>query len=226
MNDKYTYLLINILTVVFPVMLSFDRKVEFYKKWKYILPGLFLSGLSFLLWDYLFTLYKVWSFNDQYIIGVYFLNLPLEEILFFITVPFSCIFIYESLNYYIKKDILGRFSSTITFLLIILSVILLSLYYERIYTLITFGLLLVTGIVVYVRKPEYLGRFYLAFLASMLPFYIVNGILTSIPIVSYNDAQNIGVRIGTIPLEDHFYSLVMLLLNVMFFEHFRKRSKV
>lgn len=226
MNDQYTYLLINFLTVLFPVLLSFDKRVHFYKSWKYIFPGLLLTGLSFLLWDYIFTLYQVWSFNDQYVIGLYFLNLPLEEILFFVTVPFSCIFIYACLNEYVKKDLLGRFSSWITLVLIALSAVLLSLYYDRVYTLITFGLLLLIGLFVYVRKPVFLGRFYLAYLISLVPFYIVNGLLTSIPVVLYNDAQNIGLRVGTIPFEDHFYSLTMLLMNVMFFEYFRKRTQV
>ncbi|EOR94629.1 hypothetical protein ADIARSV_2227 [Arcticibacter svalbardensis MN12-7] len=226
MNDHYTYLLINFLTVLFPVLLSFDKRVHFYKSWKHIFPGLLLTGLSFLLWDYIFTLYHVWSFNDQYVIGLYFLNLPLEEILFFVTVPFSCIFIYACLNEYLKKDLLGRFSSWITLVLVVMSAVLLSMYYDRVYTLITFGLLLLIGLYVYIRKPVFLGRFYLAYLISLVPFYIVNGLLTSIPVVLYNDAQNVGFRVGTIPFEDHFYSLTMLLMNVLFFEYFKKRAQV
>ena len=103
---KFTYLLINFLTIFFPIILSFDKRVQFFKSWKFIFPGLFITGLLFLLWDYVFTIYGVWSFNPDYIIGVYMLNLPLEEILFFVTVPFACIFIYECLNYYVKKDFL------------------------------------------------------------------------------------------------------------------------
>jgi hypothetical protein len=41
----------------------------------------------------------------------------------------------------------------------------------------------------------------------------------------YNDAENSGIRVGTIPFEDHFYSLAMLLMNVLFFEYFRNRTK-
>ena len=92
---KFTYLLINFLTIFFPIVLSFDKRVQFFKSWKFIFPGLFITGLLFLLWDYVFTIYGVWSFNPDYVIGVYMLNLPLEEILFFVTVPFACIFIYE-----------------------------------------------------------------------------------------------------------------------------------
>lgn len=220
-----TYLLINFLTVLFPVILSFDKRVRFYQSWKYIFPGLFISGLLFLFWDYLFTIYGVWSFNPDYIRGIYFLNLPIEEILFFVTVPFACIFIYECLNYYIKRDLLASVSVYITYALILLCTVLLVLYYDKVYSLITFGLLLVILLLAqFVFKLKFLSRFYLAYLVSLIPFYIVNGLLTSIPVVMYNNEENMAFRVGTIPFEDHFYSMAMLLLNIMFFEYFRKRA--
>jgi lycopene cyclase domain-containing protein len=52
----------------------------------------------------------------------------------------------------------------------------------------------------------------------MIPFFIVNGLLTSIPIVLYNDLENVGFRWGTIPFEDSFYALALLMLNVAFLE--------
>jgi lycopene cyclase domain-containing protein len=223
---KNTYLLINFLTVLFPVILSFDKRVRFFQSWKYIFPGLFISGLLFLFWDYLFTIYGVWSFNPDYVKGIYFLNLPLEEILFFVTVPFACIFIYECLNYYIKRDLLESVSVYITYLLITLCAVLLVLFYDRVYSLITYGLLLVILLIAqFVLRLKYLSRFYLAYLVSLIPFYIVNGLLTSIPVVMYNNEENMAFRVGTIPFEDHFYSMAMLLLNIMFFEYFRNRAK-
>ncbi len=223
---KFTYLLINFLTIFFPVILSFDKRVQFFKSWKFIFPGLFISGLLFLLWDYIFTIYGVWSFNPDYIIGVYMLNLPLEEILFFVTVPFACVFIYECLNYYVKKDLLKRFSTYINSSLFGFSVLMLLLYYDRVYTLITFGLLAVVLLFAeFIIKSSRLSRFYLAYLVSLIPFYIVNGILTSIHIVMYNDAENMAFRVGTIPLEDHFYSMSMLLINILLFEYFRNKRR-
>lgn len=223
---KSAYLLINFLTILFPVLLSFDSRIRFYKSWKFIFPGLIITGILFLVWDHLFTILDVWSFNPDYVIGAYILNLPVEEILFFITVPFACIFIYECLNFYIKRDLLKDFTRFVSMLLIVLSITLILVFYDRVYTLITFGLLLVTLCFVEFIQKANLGRFYLAFFVSLLPFYIVNGILTSIPIVMYNDAENMALRIGTIPFEDHFYSMSMLLINIRFFEYFKSESKV
>lgn len=224
MDKHLSYLVINFATVFFPIILSFDKRVQFYKSWKFIFPGLFISGLLFLFWDHLFTVYGVWTFNSEYLTGVYFLDLPLEEILFFLTVPFACVFIYECLNFYVKKDLFAPFRKPFSVLLIVFSALMVILFWDRVYTLITFSSLF--AIIVYsefVRKAKFLSRFYLAYFVSLIPFYIVNGLLTSIPIVLYNDAENCGFRVGSIPVEDHFYSLSMLLLNVLFFEYFKSR---
>lgn len=222
---KYAYLLINFLSVIFPVLLSFDKRVQFYKSWKYAWPGLLISGMLFLAWDIFFTVKEVWSFNPNYILGITFFRLPLEEILFFLTIPFSCIFIYECLNYYVKWQIPDWIITILTTLLIITSTIILVFFYDRLYTLINFGtLFLLLFLLQYILKVKWLNRFFLAYLVSLIPFYIVNGILTSIPIVSYKNAENLGIRIGTIPVEDHFYLMSLLLMNIAFFEYFKKRN--
>ena len=222
---KYTYLIINFLTVLFPVLLSFDKRVQFSKSWKFIWPGMAITGLVFLFWDVLFTIKGVWSFNQDRIIGIKFFELPLEEILFFLTVPFACLFIYACLNYYVKWQMSDKWSRLITNLLILLSIVALVFYYDRIYTLVNFSLQLVLLVLLqYVFKVKWLNRYYLTYLVALLPFYIVNGLLTSIPVVLYNDAENIGLRVGTIPFEDHFYCMAMLLMNVGFFEYFKNKK--
>ncbi|MVN23321.1 lycopene cyclase domain-containing protein [Mucilaginibacter arboris] len=222
---KYAYLLIDFLSVIFPLLLSFDKRVAYHKSWKFIWPGLFITGILFLAWDVFFTVKGVWSFNPNYILGITFFRLPLEEILFFLTIPFSCIFIYECLNYYVKWKIPDWIIKLFTALLLITSAAILLFFYKRLYTLINFGTLFLLLILLqFIFKVKWLNRFFLAYLVSLIPFYIVNGILTSIPIVSYNNAENLAVRVGTIPVEDHFYLMSLLLMNVAFFEYYRKRD--
>jgi lycopene cyclase domain-containing protein len=223
---KYTYLLINFLTVLFPVMLSFDRRVQFYKSWKFILPGIAITGMMFLFWDVLFTIRGVWYFNSSYVTGLTFFHLPAEEILFFITVPFACLFIYACLNYYVKWNISARLATIISGLICLSAILLLIPHYNKLYTLVTLSLVLFLVILFqYGFKANWLGRFYRTYFISLIPFYIVNGLLTSIPVVIYNNAQNMDRRIGTIPVEDHFYLMAMLLMNIGLFEYFRPKHQ-
>lgn len=221
---KATYLLLNLLTIVFPIALSFDKKVRFVQYWRFLFPAIALSGLVFLLWDIVFTKYGVWSFNSAYVLGIRFQDLPLEEMLFFLTVPFACVFIYECISYYFTEKPAALWVNITTGALLAISLLMLFVYPDRLYTLITFGLCLMLCIAILLLKPVWVGRFYSAFLVSLGPFYLVNGVLTSLPVVLYNDAQNCGFRIGSIPFEDHFYSFDLLLLTLFFYERLKKRA--
>jgi len=223
---KFTYLFINALTIVFPLILSFDRRVQFYKKWRFLWPGMLITGLVFLGWDMVFVVEGVWRFNDQYTIGVNINNLPIEEILFFFTVPFSCVFVYACLNYYIRLEIPELSPKPFTGGMILLSLGIIILCFNRVYTLVTFGFLMVLLLYIqYIRSVKWMGKFYRAYIVCLLPFFIINGLLTAIPVVEYNDHRNLGVRLWTIPLEDMFYMMALLLMNIAFFEYFSKRAK-
>lgn len=183
-----------------------------------------ITGLVFLFWDVLFTVKGVWSFNPKYITGINVLQLPIEEILFFLTVPFACIFIYACCNYYIKWIINIRLTRIISNLIVIFSILILVFYHHRLYTAVTFSLLVVlVALFQFLWQVRWLSRFYIAYVVALIPFYIINGVLTGLPVVLYNNAENIGRRIGTIPVEDHFYCMALLLMNVGFFEYFRLR---
>ena len=54
--------------------------------------------------DIVFTKLQIWSFNNDYVSGLYLFKLPIEEWLFFIVIPFCCVFIYESINYFFSFD--------------------------------------------------------------------------------------------------------------------------
>jgi lycopene cyclase domain-containing protein len=42
--------------------------------------------------------------------------------------------------------------------------------------------------------------------------------------VWYDDSRNLGIRLGTIPVEDTVYGLLMLLMNTTVYEWLRHRD--
>jgi lycopene cyclase domain-containing protein len=54
----------------------------------------------------------------------------------------------------------------------------------------------------------------------------LTGGLTEEPVVIYNNLENLGIRIWTVPVEDVIYSMTLLLMNVSFFERFRSQQTI
>jgi lycopene cyclase domain-containing protein len=226
---SYTYLLINLLSLAIPLGFSFGPRLAFYQKFRIFLPAIILTGLFFATWDIAFTYWKIWGFNQIYLIGITWLGLPLEEWLFFLAIPYSCIFLHESLNYFFPQKKFTQFSSIITVVLVIISAGMGIQYYHKPYTL--FVCLLTTLLLTWhqwYNKSSYLGGFYRSYLVTLVPFGIVNGLLTGTfltdGIVWYDNLYNSGMRIGAIPVEDFFYALTLILLNITLLEACKKLS--
>jgi lycopene cyclase domain-containing protein len=225
---KYTYLLINLLSVLFPFIFSFHPKLNYYKKFKFLFPAMLITAIGFIAWDILFTQWGVWGFNPKYLTGIYFFNLPIEEVLFFICIPFSSIFIHEALKAYNIKDYFINYEKRITGTLITVSVLMAVFFHDKYYTCTTFALNAAFLIIHPLFKIKSLSRFYFAYLIILIPFFIVNGLLTGTgleePIVWYNNDENLGIRMLTIPIEDAFYGMLMLLLSVSLMEIFEREK--
>lgn len=222
---QYTYLLINFFSILIPFLFSFERRIFFFKKMRALLPALIITGAFFIIWDHFMTVWSVWGFNNEYLIGYYLWDLPIEEWLFFFTIPYSCVFIYESLNFLIKKDSLLKYSKNISGTLSVILMIVVLFNTEKLYTAIKLTLTVFMLVYVLIENFDFMGKFYRAYFVSLIPFFIVNGILTALPVVTYNDSENLGIRIGTIPVEDTVYTLLLLLMNICLYEYFKNRLK-
>lgn len=229
LETPFTYFYLHIFTFVPVFLLSFDRRVHYYRKWKFLLPAVAIVGAVFILWDIFFTVKGVWGFNDRYLSGWRLLRLPVEEWLFFFTVPFACIFIYECLNYYVKRDLLASLEKVLTPLLIVIFLATGIVFWSHMYTATTF--LLTGGFLLFhywFVDGAYRSRFYFAYLVSWIPFLLVNGVLTGgytqEPVVIYNPPEFLGIRITSVPLDDSVYSFLLLLGTVTVFEAGRKNS--
>jgi lycopene cyclase domain-containing protein len=174
----------------------------------------------FIPWDILFTENGFWGFNPDYLTGFYLLGLPVEEWLFFVCIPYACVFTHYALLEIFPKFSFGTRTTNIIYISII-TVLIITLWYffDRWYTLVNFiyGLLILS--IVYNYKKNLLQSFFATYLIILIPFFIVNGILTGTGIeeqvVWYNNDENLGIRMLTIPVEDTIYNLGML-LTVLF----------
>ncbi|HMZ88258.1 MAG TPA: lycopene cyclase domain-containing protein [Chitinophagales bacterium] len=231
MNQSYLYLLINTGTILFPFLFSFESRVRYVNWWKWLFPSMFITALVFLTWDQIFTVNGVWGFNDRYITGAHFMNLPIEEILFFFTVPYASIFIYAFTNtIWPDTPTLDKYANKISYAMLTIALILLVANYNKAYTALNCGYAVVLlCIQLFLVKGTYMGKFYRFYLWHLIPFFIVNGILTgwgiAEEVVWYNNHENLGIRMGTIPIEDSLYSFSLMLMNIMLIEGFKSRSK-
>lgn len=209
------YLWINLLTFLFPFLLSFDKKVAFFKSWRSVIPATLMVGVIFIVWDIYFTKNEIWWFNEEYLTGIYIFGLPIEECLFFFTIPYACVFIFEVIKAYFPKMGLHQFCYWFSFLFTIFTIIMAFSYRANWYSFsafLTAGLL--NWVVYFGWTPKWYNHFIVSFLITLIPFIIVNGILTGsiteAPVVGYNESHIVGIRIGTIPLEDVFYNFSLL----------------
>lgn len=226
--ETYLYLLLNLGSLSIPLVYSFEKKMRFIKHWKAVLTSLTIVATIFLIWDAVFTKNGVWGFNPDYHLPFLLLKMPIEEWLFFFCIPYASVFIHYSLEYF-KPNLLvsEKVTKIITAFFIAVSLVLAIFNSDKSYTFVNFSFLFVVLILGYVFGIQHLRRFYIAFLIILIPFFIVNGVLTGTgiedPVVWYNNNENLGIRLVTIPVEDTGYAFSMLFLNVLLIEFFKKK---
>jgi len=222
----YLYLALNIASFSVPFLYSFEKRMRFIKWWKSVFLAIFLVAIPFLIWDVIFTKYGVWGFNPKYHLGIAIFGLPLEEILFFICIPYASIFTHYAFQYFFPNAKLSnKLTNIISIVLLVLAVIVLFVNFPKAYTTVDFSLFTLLMLYALFSKSRILNTFYITFLLVLIPFFIVNGLLTGSfihqEVVWYNNAENMGIRVGTVPVEDAFYAFSMLYMALILIEKFK-----
>jgi lycopene cyclase domain-containing protein len=79
----------------------------------------------------------------------------------------------------------------------------------------------------FIYKVKWFKWYAFAYLVALIPFLIVNGILTGIatekPVVWYNENHIIGLRIFTIPFEDLYYNFALFFPIIALYEFFKSK---
>lgn len=226
---QYTYLLVNFFTIIIPFLFSFHPKLRFDKNWKAFFPAVFITGVVFVLWDMYFTHLGVWGFNEKYLTGIQIGNLPLEEVLFFFCIPYACVYTFHCLDIFMGEIGDQKAQKFISLFLVGGMLLLTLLNLDRIYTATTFiSFSLVLLFAEFILKLKWLTRFYVVYAVLLLPFFIVNGVLTGSwieeEVVWYNSEEFMNIRIGTIPVEDTFYGAMLILIILMIYRYLLNRK--
>ena len=120
---------------------------------------------------------------------------------------------------------MGTYGKTLSIFISLGCLIVCLIFYNKTYTIVNAGIcLLLLIFATFIYKFKNLGRFYFAYLVSLVPFLICNGILTALPVVTYNNNENMNIRLYTIPVEDILYCLSLLLSTVLLMDYFKNRQ--
>lgn len=222
------YVLLNLVIVLGPLALSFDRRVHFVQYWPQLFPAICLVMIPFVLWDALVT-DRHWWFNLSYTLPYRFLNLPIGEWLFFITVPYASIFTWEVLiAYFTNREWPQlRFFSIIIFTILV-PLAALALRAGKEYTAIVVFALSFVFLLDYILKAKIFmqSRTHVFTLLLILMMLIFNGYLTARPVVIYDPQYQLGLRIYTIPIEDFFYGFTLIFAVLVIYEKLKGKRDV
>ncbi|SFI62347.1 lycopene cyclase domain-containing protein [Kaistella treverensis] len=228
--QSYYYLLLDFFSFIIPFLFSFEKKrMHFIQHWKAYFTAIISVGIFFILWDSYFAYNDVWGFNDQYLVGWRILKLPIEEWLFFLLIPYASVFIHYSLKYFFPQIILSKkITHFITYILFAVGLVLSVFNYDKMYTFVCIGLFTVLMLLQIIFEWSYARRFYLSFMIIFIPFFFVNSALTGSysenPVVFYDNSENLGIRLGTIPVEDTFYCFALLYSITLVFEYLKTKK--
>ncbi|MHB1146528.1 MAG: lycopene cyclase domain-containing protein [Lutibacter sp.] len=222
------YLILNIASFIIPFAYSFEKKMHFIRLWKSVFLSILMVALFFIVWDVIFTSQGVWGFNPDYHLGVDIAGLPIEEILFFICIPYASIFTHNAFIYFFENAKLSdKLTKYLSLGLIFIAIFVLFYAFPKKYTTVTFSIFILLMGYSLLKKPPILSQFYITFLIILIPFFIVNGILTGSfienEVVWYNNDENLNIRLLTIPIEDAVYAFNMLYTTILLIEFFKTK---
>jgi lycopene cyclase domain-containing protein len=215
---NFEYLIFNTIVISGPAFFGSLKCCYIWNHLKPMLIAIVIPAIPFLLWD-VFVTGTHWHFNPEYVSGIKIINLPIEEILFFITVPFACLFTWEMIIRRAKeKQINMQWLRLLLYLALPAGIYFFSIGKQ--YTGLTLSFLFIANLVDQFLKTNLLfdKRFYFYLLLIVIFTLIFNGYLTWRPVVTYGVDYQLDFRIITIPVEDFFYGISLLWMNTSLYK--------
>ena len=219
---KFEYLLFNLIVTAGPIVFQLNHQMKHISKWRLKLITNGIVMIPYIIWDALVT-GSHWWFNETYTLDFRLFGLPIEEWLFFLTVPFGCLLVWETLPDAKLSRQLRSLRHIRRGLYAAMPVGIWAFSIGKQYTglvLCCFGIVGLAdtflGTDLLLQSKTYA---YLAIVSCLI--LVFNGYLTARPVVLYAEAYQMGYRILTIPIEDFGYGFTLMLFNAMLYEKLR-----
>lgn len=218
---KFLYLLFNLFALLPLGIYMWQRHREFFTR--RLIWAVLANAFVFIIWDIWATAQGHWMFNHRYILGVTVFGLPIEELLFFITVPISCLGVWHIMARAIQ-NFSAYWAKYLSFSLKIFGFCSIAFGFFFASGQYTKVVLCISGAIMYwisvssniIGKKAY--SFWL--LTVYCLFLVSNWFLTAIPIVTYGTTHIFGLFVITIPIEDFFFNFAMLHGVLLLYETF------
>jgi lycopene cyclase domain-containing protein len=219
----YSAMLLGFLSI--PVISDWKRKDLFFKNLKYLLPSILFSGAICILWDMRFTELGIWNYNPEYVSRFSILKLPAEQWLLLLALPCFSIFVYERVKQKSGNFDRGNLFVGISLVLLVGFGLLAWYQREKLYPFFTFFLLTVYfGYIIFRNRfKSHLTSFYLAFFLSVILYFIMRMIITTLPVISFHPSHITGILIYKMPVEDLGYFFLLFIMNVSIYEYLKER---
>lgn len=173
----------------------------------------------YIFWDALVTDIW-WSFNPLYTLGIMIGPLPIEEILFFFTVPWGCLVLWVNAKHHFPRrmfrfSVIARYGMMLPFLVAGMHAYANRWWYS-------FSVFVLCGFLLslfFLFRRGYISSIAMIFTGIVISLTVIfNGYLTARPVVLYYSAYMSGVRMFSMPIEDLFYGFSLLWLVIWGYE--------
>jgi lycopene cyclase domain-containing protein len=177
--------------------------------------------IPYIFWDSMVT-HSHWWFNEKFTLEIRIFNLPIGELLFFISVPFACLLIWETIKHKILDRVFIRKMGIYFFLYMLVPVGIFLFVMGKEYTGLVLTAIGLSAFLDYLLETNLFTKrntyIFLGVLTGLI--LIFNGYLTARPVVLYGIEYQIGFRIITIPIEDFGYGYSLMLFCIIIYEKF------
>ncbi|RZK49697.1 MAG: hypothetical protein EOO99_04905 [Pedobacter sp.] len=221
---KNLFLWVAIILMLLPFLMLIDKRYfNFSNLLKSLTPAL-VSTIIFSELGVFFGMMKIWAFNPDQVVGIFYRYLPLEQYLFYYGFNFFSLALYQYWNARVPSPKIS-YSFVVSNFLIGLCLAVLFAGYSKWYTLLyVIAFMLILILVEYRGSLRYMPNYYRA-VGVLLPLFAAIQIYFSqIGFYSFTWVDTLNASLFMMPLEHLFMGLGMILLSVASLEWIGSRK--